>query len=111
MNVSSCLKSEAEFRVGLNPTRKKVTLIRRKDYDSRRRAYLIAYPPQLAPAATALSGSICKKTLFDCERIDLRTFYLRMLVQRILPAIYHIDERLSSPVLRDSISKFCQTHS
>jgi len=48
------LKSEAEFRIGLDPARKK-ELLGGKDYDSRRRAHLIAYPPQLAPAATALS--------------------------------------------------------
>ena len=46
----------------MNPAREK--LFFNGDYDSRRCTYLIAYPPQLAPAATALSGSICKKTLF-----------------------------------------------
>jgi hypothetical protein len=54
--INTYFKIETIFRMTLYPTAQKVNNEEKDTWSNY--PYLIAYPPQLAPAATARSGSI-----------------------------------------------------
>jgi hypothetical protein len=62
--------------------------------------------PTATSSHSTVSVDLCKRRQEKLIANEKKISYLGVLRQNMLPAVDHVDEGLSSPVLRNSIGKF-----